>query len=180
MALSTTVLREYGWGLFVGGPFSMGFLSALIHGVRQPRRLAESLMVAVASVGISGGLLLVLAFEGAICLVMAAPLAFALAVIGAVAGHAVHACRRPRVPPQVFCIPILAVPLMFGSEVLQPSTPPLLEVVTATEVDAPVETVWKHVVEFTELAPPTEFLFKLGIAYPTMPPCNSSGATPGP
>src|SRR5688572_19291384 len=30
--LSTTVLREYGWGLFVGVPFSMGFLAAVIHG----------------------------------------------------------------------------------------------------------------------------------------------------
>src|SRR5260370_37146374 len=89
--LSTTVLREYGWGLFVGVPFSMGFLSALIHGVRQPRRLAESVVVAVAFVGIGGGLLLGLAFEGAIWLVMAAPLAFALAGIEAVARHALHA-----------------------------------------------------------------------------------------
>jgi hypothetical protein len=44
--------------------------------------------------------------------------------------------------------------------------PPLLKVVTAITVDAPPETVWKHVVEFSELPPPTEWLFRLGIAYP--------------
>jgi hypothetical protein len=34
------------------------------------------------------------------------------------------------------------------------------------EVNAPVEEVWKHVVEFRELPPPSETMFKLGIAYP--------------
>lgn len=166
MILSTVVLRDYGWGLFVGVPFCMGFFSALIYGAREPRRLRESLAVASASVVIAGALLLVLAFEGVICLVMAAPLAFILAIIGAVAGHAVQATRRPRVPPQLYCIPILALPLMFASEMTRPSPTPLLKVVTSIEVNAPVETVWKHVVEFSELPPATEFLFKLGIAYP--------------
>jgi len=164
--LSTTVLRNYGWGLFVGVPFSMGFFSALVHGARQPRRISESITVALASVGIAGVLFLVLAFEGVICLVMAAPLALALAVIGAIAGHAVQVGRRPHAPPHVYCVPILAVPLMFASETLRPGPAPLLEVVTAVEVDAPVETVWRHVVEFAELAPPSELLFRLGIAYP--------------
>jgi len=166
MILSTVVLHDYGWGLFVGVPFCMGFFSALIYGAGEPRRLRESLAVASASVVIAGALLLVLAFEGVICLVMAAPLAFILAIIGAVAGHAVQATRRPRVPPQLYCLPILALPLMFASEILRPGPPPLLKVVTSIEVNAPVQTVWKHVVEFSELPPATEFLFKLGIAYP--------------
>src|SRR5437868_9754091 len=109
----------------------MGFFSALIHGARQPRRLSESVMVAMVSVGIAGALLLLLAFEGVICLVMAAPLALALAFIGAVAGHAVQVTRRPHAPPHVYCIPILAVPLMIASETLRPDAPPLLQVVTA-------------------------------------------------
>jgi uncharacterized membrane protein YhaH (DUF805 family) len=166
MILSTVVLRDYGWGLFAGVPFTMGFFSALIYGAREPRRLRESLAVAIVSVFIAGSLLLVLAFEGVICLLMATPLAFILAVIGAVAGHVVQASRRPRVPAQLYCIPVLALPLMFASEMLRPSPPPLLKVVSSVEVNAPVETVWKHVVEFSQLPPPTEFVFKLGIAYP--------------
>ena len=58
------------------------------------------------------------------------------------------------------------LPLMFASEMLRSGPLPLLKVVTAIEVDAPVETVWKQVVEFSELPPPAEVLFKLGIAYP--------------
>src|SRR5438477_9316719 len=79
-------------------PFVQWFLfAALIHGAREPRRLADSLIVASVSVGIAGAMLLALAFEGVICLLMAAPLALALAVMGAVAGHAIQAGRRPRV-----------------------------------------------------------------------------------
>jgi uncharacterized membrane protein YhaH (DUF805 family) len=163
---STVVLRDYGWGLFVGVPFCMGFFAALIHSAGRPRRLTESLMVAVVCVVIAGTLFLALAMEGFICLVMAAPLALALAVIGALAGHAVQAGRRPRVPPHVYCVPALAVPLMFASEALRPGPAPVLEVVTGIEVNAPIENVWKHVVEFAELPPPTELLFRLGIAYP--------------
>lgn len=165
-AVSTAELRNYGWGLFVGVPFCMGFFSALIHGAREPRSISESLTVAVVSIGIAGIAFLAFAFEGVICLVMAAPLALVLALMGAVAGHAIQAGRRSRVPPQMFCIPLLAVPLMFASETSRPDPAPLLEVVTAIDVEAPPETVWKHVVEFAELPPPTELLFKLGIAYP--------------
>lgn len=92
--LSTTVLRDYGWGLFAGVPFSMGFLGSIIHGARQPRRLAESVLVALASVTIAGAGFLALAFEGILCLLMAAPLAIILAVMGAVAGHMVQSTRR--------------------------------------------------------------------------------------
>ncbi len=166
MLLSTSLLGEYGWALFVGIPFSMGFFSSLIFEASGPRRLGESLTVAMVSVLLAGGLLLVLAFEGVICLVMAAPLASGLAFIGALAGHAIHASRRTRVPPQLYCVPLLALPLMLASEKLRPGPVPLLKVVTTIEVDAPVETVWKHVVEFSELPPPSEPLFKLGIAYP--------------
>jgi uncharacterized membrane protein YhaH (DUF805 family) len=174
--LGAKVLRGYGWGLFVGAPFSMGFFSALIHGAGVRRGLGESVAVGLASVGLAGAMLLALAFEGAICLVMAAPLAFALGAMGALAGHAVQSSCRRDLPPELFCIPILAMPLMLGTESLRPGPPPSLKVVTAIEVDASVETVWSHVVQFTELPPPHEFLFKAGIAYPLRAEIRGHGA----
>ena len=163
---ATIVLGSYGWALFVGVPFAMGFFAALIHGAKHPRRVQESVSVAIVSVAVCGAGFLVLAFEGVICLVMAAPIALTLAFIGALAGHAIQVARRPRVPPQVFCVAVLALPLMLASDVVQTPPAPSLKVVTAIKIDAPIETVWKHVVEFTELAPPTELIFKLGIAFP--------------
>lgn len=164
--VSASLLRDYGWGLFAGVPFCMGFFSVLIHGARQPRRLSESILVAVVSVIIAGALLLVVAMEGIICLLMAAPLALALALIGAIVGHLIQASRRGSVPPQILCIPFVATPLMLGSEVARPRPPPLLQIVSSIEVDAPPETVWRHVVAFANLPPPKELLFRLGVAYP--------------
>lgn len=66
MAFGTQLLRSYGWGLFVGVPFAMGFLAALIHGAREPRTLAQSQGVALAAVGVAGLGLLLFAFEGLI------------------------------------------------------------------------------------------------------------------
>jgi hypothetical protein len=42
----------------------------------------------------------------------------------------------------------------------------LLKVTTSVQVSASPAQVWRHVVEFAELPPPTEPLFRWGIAYP--------------
>jgi len=175
VAFGTEVLRDYGWSLFVGVPFCMGFLAAALHGARLRRSIGESLMVASLSVGLAGTALLALAFEGVICIVMAAPLAGALALLGALAGHAVQASRWHNTAPELFCVPLLSVPLMFGTEHLRGGPPPLLNVTTAMDVDASPERVWRHVVAFTELPPPTELIFKLGIAYPVRAEIRGDG-----
>jgi len=173
-ALGAQILRDYGWGLFVGVPFSMGFLAAIIHSAREERSLLQSQMVAFVAVTLTGVALLVVALEGVICLLMAAPLAFALAAIGALAGHAVQAGRSRR-PPQLYCVPLLAIPLMLGTENLRPGPAPLMKVVTTVDVDAPRDVVWRHVVSFSELPPPRELVFKLGVAYPVRAEIHGHG-----
>jgi hypothetical protein len=165
-ALGAQVLQEYGWGLFAGLPFCMGFFGALIHGARERRSLRQNLAVALLSVVLTGAALLVVALEGFICILMAAPLAFALAAIGAVAGHTVQSARWNRAATQIYCLPVFAIPLMLSAEHWLAETPPLLKVTTALEVNAPPERVWQNVVSFTQLPPPTEMLFHCGIAYP--------------
>jgi Polyketide cyclase / dehydrase and lipid transport len=44
--------------------------------------------------------------------------------------------------------------------------PDVFEVHSSIEIAAPPERVWKNVVTFSELPPPTEWYFKTGIAYP--------------
>jgi uncharacterized membrane protein YhaH (DUF805 family) len=166
IALSTQVLGQYGWGLFVGIPFSMGFFSSLIFGAHEERGWRESVSVAATSVALTGLLLLGLALEGVVCLVMAAPLALGLAILGALAGHVILVGMRPRIPPQLYCISVLSLPLMVGTEYFRSEPPPLWKVVTAIEVNASIGTVWRNVIEFSELPPPNEYMFKFGIAYP--------------
>ncbi|MBI3881158.1 MAG: SRPBCC family protein [Verrucomicrobia bacterium] len=170
------VLSDYGWGLFVGLPFCMGFMAAVIHGIRQRRSIGESFVVGILSAVLAAAALLALAFEGVICILMAAPLAGALAILGALAGHAVQASRWRDTPPQLYCVPLLAMPLMLASDHLRAGLPPLLKVTTTIEVAAPPERVWRHVVSFTELPPPTDPLFKLGIAYPLRAEIRGTGA----
>ena len=163
--------ERYGWALFVGVPFAMGFLCALILGSCRRRRLVESLMTALLAIGLTGVALLALAFEGAICLVMAAPIAAAMAVVGAVAGHAVQTARweyrTPPPPPHLYCVPLLAISLMVGSEQFNSKAPPEFAVSTTVDVDAPPELVWRHVIAFPRLPEPKEAIFRFGIAYPT-------------
>jgi hypothetical protein len=173
--LSTQLLKQYGWGIFVGAPFCLGFLAALIHGTHQRRSLADSLTVALAAVALAGGSLLFLAFEGVICLLMATPLAAILALMGASVGHAVQASRWQRLSPQLYCLAVLVLPLLLGAERLHPSPAPLLKVTTAIEVNVEPSRVWRHVVSFSQLPPPTEALFRLGIAYPIRAKIHGTG-----
>lgn len=162
----TILLGDYGWSLFIGLPFGMGLLSALIYGYHQPRSLRDCLLTANGAVLISSLGFLFLGMEGAICLVMAAPLAFPLASFGGAVGyHLQKSWRRQSDSPRVFCAGILLAPLLMSLEHVVPPTPPLLKVTSSVVVNAPPETVWNNVVSFSELPPPHELIFKLGIAY---------------
>jgi len=165
-ALGAGALRQYGWGLFVGVPFVMGLASVLVHGMRERRNLAECMLVAVLAAFIASVGLLAVAFEGIICLVMAAPLAAVLVLFGAMVGYVIQAGSWRRESGRVMCAAVLAVPVVLGVEKLEQPLAPLLEVTSAVEVNAPPERVWEHVVTFSELPLPTEFLFRAGVAYP--------------
>jgi hypothetical protein len=166
IALGTGALQQYGWGLFVGVPFVMGLASVLVYGVRERRTIGECLLVAMLSAFLAGLAVIAVAFEGVICLVMAAPLAAGLALIGGLIGYAIQASSWQRDSGRVMCAAVLAVPLALGAERLEDAPAPLLEVRSSLEVNAPPERVWRHVVSFAELPPPTEILFRAGVAYP--------------
>ncbi len=165
--LGTGVFLNYGWSIFIGLPFCMGFLSALLHSFRAERSLGRCLLVASLTVLLVGVGFLLFAMEGAICLLMAAPLAFPIAIIGGALGYAVQKTFWWRdSSPGIFCSVVLLVPLGMGAEQAVPPLLPLLEVKSSVIINAPPEKVWRHVVSFSQLPPPTEMIFKLGFAYP--------------
>jgi len=161
------VLRNYGWGLFVALPFTMGFAAALIYGVRQPRSLAGCMGVACLSTGLLGMGLLGLAVEGMFCLLMALPLALPLAAFGGAFGYLVQRRRWfPNGAPAFLSALLIFVPGVQWIEHVAAPTPPVYVVRTTIDVQAPPEQVWKQVVSFSEIPPPTEWMFRAGIAYP--------------
>jgi len=164
--LGTHALEQYGWGLFLGVPFVAGFVATMIYGAREERGLGESVVVSLLAQVVMAAAILLFAIEGIICVLMAAPLAVALALVGAVLGHAVQPSRCGRHQIRTYWAVVLAMPLMLGAERLSDLPAPLLEVRSSLDIAAPPERVWQHVVAFAELPPPTEWFFRVGVAYP--------------
>lgn len=175
-ALGTVALGDYGWSLFVGVPFVMGFLSVLIYSCHERRTIVSCIIVALVAVVFAGAALLLVAIEGLICLLMAAPIAFALGIVGGVAGYFVQdAVWRRREEVRLYCVVLLTIPAAMGVEYTVPPTLPLLHVQSSVIIDAPPEKVWQNVVCFSELPPPTEAIFKLGVAYPIRAEIDGQG-----
>jgi hypothetical protein len=176
VVFSTTFLQSYGLGLFIGLPFSTGFFGTLIYSAARPRSFGECLAVSFAAAGIAGLLILILAVEGVFCLVMYAPLGAAMTFIGGLFGYMVQRTRWANVQlDRVYGVAWLVVPLLMMAEARISHPLPLIEATTRVEIDAPPEIVWTHVVTFSELPPPSDWVFRSGIAYPVRARIEGSG-----
>ena len=165
--MGTLIIGAYGWGLFVALPFCLGMFSVLLYSYHEPREWDDCLFVSLLPVGLVGVALILVAMEGAICMLMAAPFALALAAVGGMVGHGIQELYwRPKRTPTMLSIVFLLVPASFGAEHAARLRPPLYEVHTAIEVNASPERVWSQVVAFAEIPPPKELLFRAGVAYP--------------
>ena len=172
--LGTSVLARYGWGLFVAVPFSVGLGAALINGYHRPRNVGECILVGIVANLLLGGAILAFAFEGIVCLMMAAPLALTLGALGGWAGYFIQHQPQAQAPVTLMAVLLFSPGFMAIEHLFAPQAP-ALRVVTAIEVNAPPERVWKNVVSFAELPPPTELIFRTGIAYPVRARIVGSG-----
>lgn len=171
--LSVRFFQDYGWGLFIGVPFFMGLASVLLHGYHRPRSFPSCILVALTSVTLAGGALVALAVEGVVCLVMAAPLAIPLALMGGSIGYVIQ--RRRVDPSPALAAMLLALPGLMGLEHAAALQPRMLEVTSSVVVNAPPERVWRNVVTFSELPPPQEWIFQTGLAYPMRAEIQGTG-----
>ena len=167
VVFSAEGLGNYGWGLFVGIPFFLGLNSTVIYGYHRPRTIGRCLLVSMLSTALVGMALFALAMEGVICLVMALPLGLILALFGGCIGFVIQ--QRQTFPANTLHVASVAFLLMPGLILLEHvvgESPALYEVKTSVVINSNPETVWAHVVSFSELPPPAETMFKTGIAYP--------------
>jgi len=155
--------KTYGAVLFFGTPLVMGMVAGFLANRPLPRSTKATTRIGVLVMFLAGGVLLAFAFEGLICLVMAAPIVMPLSIAGALLGkwiaEATNAGLAGAVPL------LLVLPLLAGAESLTRDLPEH-EVLTVVEVAAPPEAVWRHVVEFPDLPAPEEWFFRCGIACP--------------
>jgi uncharacterized membrane protein YhaH (DUF805 family) len=175
--LGATYAGAFGWSLFVGLPFCLGLFSVLTFSYHERRELGECMAASILPVGILALGLVAVAVEGVVCIVMAAPLALVLAALGGWAGYSIQAVRRLSGAPTMMSIVLLALPVSFGVERAVSLEPSAFVVRSAVEINAPPEMVWRQVIAFAEIPPPTELLFRSGIAYPIR--AEISGTGPG-
>ena len=161
VAVGVYLRRNYSTGLFLGVPFTIGYICSYIYNYRVERPAGQSIVIALASVTIAAGALVLFALEGTVCTLMALPIALAIAFPGAVLGRIVARRGRHGLSGAGMA---LIVPLFVG---LEPrATPPTDEVITVVDIAASPEIVWQHVVTFPDLPAPTEALFRAGVAAP--------------
>jgi uncharacterized membrane protein YhaH (DUF805 family) len=162
--LSVRGIAVYGFTLFFITPLAMGVIAGYL--VNRPMRRSVGTTIAAAAVSaiLAGGVLLLLALEGLLCVAMAAPIALAVVFIGGLLGRHIAIYGRPAATSMLSIV--AALPLLGAAETAT-IRPTVHEVVTITDIDATPDVVWTHVIGFTDLPQPSDWVFHTGIAYPT-------------
>lgn len=173
---SITFFPAYGWSLFIGLPFAVGMASAYLYGRNHLRSLGASVIVASIAMTILGLTVFLWAWEGMICLFMAAPIAYTLAIMGALLGYNLQ--KKQHLPVharRVIMSMLIILPLTMAAEYADPGQFPTISVHTTCDIMAAPETVWKNIIAFPTLEEPKEWIFKTGIAYPVGATIKGSG-----
>jgi uncharacterized membrane protein YhaH (DUF805 family) len=173
LAISVYGFAAYGAALFLGTPFLIGALTAFL--LNRPNAIpgAQTQLIVALTMASVGAIALVTAGEGAVCLLMAAPIALAIGAMGASLGRRL-AIRGDDSSPLGATMVMIALPLSASIDARRATTE-LREVRSAIVIDAKPMQVWPHVIAFRPLPPPTELVFRSGIAYPMRAEITGSG-----
>lgn len=163
VGVGVLALNTYGASLFFGAPFAQGAITAYLLNRWYTASRKETRNAVFTAVLATGFAILMVALEGAVCVLMAFPLALVVALMGGIMGRRI--ARSGLSSPREAFLAILLVPAA-SPLVDSPRLPLLREVRSAIEIDAPGDVVWKHVVSFPRLDEPTDWVFRSGISYP--------------
>ena len=171
-ALSITVFRSYGILIFFGMPVLIGVVTSYMFNRHSLQSVGQSVIVAELGILLCSGTLLLLAFEGFICIAMLYPLAAVITILGAIIGRSMAATNASggHVTMSLLCL----LPLLAGADIADNDTP-VYEVISSVIVNAPPEEVWPNVIGFSELDAPPAWYFELGIAYPLRATIDGEG-----
>jgi len=166
--VSIQCFSNYAWGVFVGVPFAIGLMSSALYAARTQRGMRGCIGVACLSLTVYGVALLLIAFEGAACLIMAAPLAYPVTMIGAAVGASMAGMRPTGLADarRVVLLMLFFLPVLTGAERLTQPPAPIYAVTSSVNIDAPPSRVWANVIGFKEIPPPSDWIFRAGVAYP--------------
>lgn len=158
---------NYGLTLFISLPFVMGYLAVLIHSRTQEVDSNEVVGVVTLALLLTGVGIAAIAVEGFLCIVMAAPLAWLVAMFGGLLAMLIHGrADSPQATPSMLAMLLVSLPILLGVEHVAPPPLPRFQVHTTIEIAAPPEVVWNRLIQFPPLSAAREWPFLFGIAYP--------------
>ena len=165
-ALAVPILESYGAALFIGAPPVSGFVAGLLFSRWHRPLMSGACLSAMLAVCLAGMALVGFALEGVVCLAMALPLVVVGSLLGAGIGCLLERYERGSGPlPTVTALVVL--PLMVAVEEAVPlPAAHARPVESSIVVDAPAGTVWRSLIAFPPLPPPSEWWFRAGIAAP--------------
>jgi uncharacterized membrane protein YhaH (DUF805 family) len=163
VATGALLFGTYGFGMFVISPFIIGAATAYAANRKTDIGGSGTALLVTGAAALGGIALVVVALEGLLCIVMAAPLGIGVALVGGLLGRAIALSTR-RAPRQT--LPGLALlPLVFAIERAFPPTMSF-DTYQTIEVGASAEAVWASIVRMETIQVPPPPPFRLGIAYP--------------
>jgi len=162
VAVGALLFGSYGYGVFMVAPFVIGATTGyFVNRSYDLGGWTTAKWVAIATL-LGAVALVAVALEGIVCIVMAAPLEIALALIGGLLGRAIALSRRSS--PSETLSGVAVLPLVFAVEtVLPPSTQ--FDTSTTIEVRASADAVWRSLVRMDFSDAPVALPFRLGVAY---------------
>lgn len=160
--ISAVTFGAYGWGLFVMTPFLVGITTGYLVNSESDLGSSRTMKLAIASAGLGSLALVVLALEGIVCILLAAPLAVPIVMLGAAIGRGLAIARHSRRNPLAS---VAVLPMIF---MLEAAIPPEAPIVTQYEIEigATPALVW-HALTSSEPIEITPGLPAFaGLAYP--------------
>ena len=125
--------------------------------------MSETTWLVLLTLVASGVALLLVAFEGLICLIMSLPISIPLAIGGGAIGRSAAAGSPVRQSsPGLFML--AAIPLTAAVEPAPGHA--MHEIRSSVIIEAPPSAVWPHVIAFRDIPPPDDWFFRAGVAYP--------------
>ena len=157
----TLALESYGLSIFIVTPFISTATAAFIAAKIDPR-FESSTTIAFTTLASLFITFILVAIEGFVCLLMATPLIIPIALLGGLVGHALARTGATRATIAM----MIAVGAGGQAVDAATATPATREVLTAIDIAAPPDAVWRNVVSFAEIRTPPTWLFRTGLAYP--------------
>lgn len=165
---------SYGWSLFVGVPYFVGFFSSAVLSFWGPRSLSSCLRIAATASGVLALGFLLFGIEGLICVILAVPLGMPVALFGAWMAYIILESKFAP-PAAVATLVVVASNLALWAETKVRRIPPVYTVADSITISASPERVWNSLITMGPLGQPHDLLFRTGVACPQRVDIYGSG-----